>query len=1025
MPSYLVSAKEAFVPTELYTPPIESIGEILRIKQGRYDQAWNQANNQYLNIRDAKLLSSHGQAKKEQFLKQADQAIQQLATVDLSLPENQTMANGVFKPFWDDKLLVREVGLVTNAESNIAFAEQLRNSTDEKQRKLYNPYSIQDQQNLLKEIAESNPEDIERLAPRAYTNNVDITKEMDDALKNLGITNAQVREMPNGGGYKIVDQFGKESVLPLTDFFMSSLSGDARAYLQTMGRVQGRSAYENALQLSGGDRVAARSMVSDNIIGQQKQTIEKTIIPELNNALSDAENKINAIINKRRAAGSQLTEEDAANIEQYKQAALGYKKKIQENSDVVKSLGDKNSELYGQYRSLYSTTNGYNDAYTSQIVSGYANGWARSRAQLLSSQKVDADQAWKNIEDVITARKNIEAGMIKNDQNNDVRLQIAELKAAAKGNKGSGSGSGSGSAAAGAGQPIYLGRSINGNKPVDKFTQWATGYSFISDVVGASAVRLFEKTLNERAGLTFTTKVYEGVEKGDGSKPFFTSKDTPEYKAFSKAINDGVLKLEPGRQYSWTYDEVFDLITKNTTDYLKTPDGLQAIKNLTVYGGFDQDAKNLSIGGDLFKMARAEQEKIHNTILKNDKYKGYTTSEGGVERLKSVDELTDLVTIPMRNANGEMENIKISDLVKARESIQTTSDNGVYIQGSGTTGRTYTSTATVNGQEYQFISGSPDLISNIKAGKTDVVARQVGAPYVQKLEQLKKDFNTEFEKISPDLMFSQKSAYNDMLNYGSLLYTSGDKNAIEAGEKAAIQLLGEENISGRYKQFIGVEAEDLEPDSPFMKVVNAVAAKLPDMALSDVGPSLQVDAYNDKTGGAAYKIKVDKKSVMEALGVSAEALAKDAELSAAVDKFLSPEFKIAAPANVMSPGDIITGYSPIETYVQQNGYKTPQYMDDLKVGGFNMNKLTNGGFQLNTWHYEMDPATNALKRVDTPLGTIDATVNITQLMDVLYNQLYANYKSTVTAERAADKVNGTVSLDNTVESLRKLGINVN
>jgi len=1022
MPSYLVSAKEAFVPTELYTPPIEAIGDILRLKQNRYDQAWSQANSMYRGILDAPLLSSHGEAKRQQFLKQADQAIQHLSTVDLSLPQNQQMANDVFKPFWEDGRLVKEIGLVKKTQSEIAFGEQMRTSTDEKVRAQYNPFSIQDLNNLNSDIKNSTPEELDKLNVRNYVKKVDIAKEMDQMIKDLGITNAQVRESPNGGGYKLVDMYGKESVLPLTDFFTSSLSTDARAYLQMMGRLQGHSSFEIALEQTNGDKAAARQMVADDIIRQRKESLEKGVIPEYSSAIGDAESKIRTIVAQREATGAGLSADDEEIIKQYTEAIAGYKTKLKESSDLLAGLKDKNSEVYQKHSDLYSTSEGYNEAYTSTIVGQYASSWAKSRANFLNSHKSEADAAWKGIQDVMTARMGIQARMEVADMNNDTKMEIADLKARTAARK----------AAIAKGEavddtPLYMGRGPQSNMKMTKAEEWKNMYQKVDEIAGDAAIRVFETTLNNKINLPFVNKLYEGVKAGMGDKAFFSKNDqSPEYKIFKDAIDKGQLKLEPGRTYNWTYKEVLDFIKKNTVDYMATEEHKADVQAM---GGMTEDIKNLIAMGDIYRGLQADAKKVDEKILAQDKYKGYTVNENGHLRIGTADELVGEITIPMRNQDGQMENVKVSDILLNRRSINTESDNGVYVLGSGTTGRTYTSTININGKIYNHLSSSPNLMTSLKDGKVNEVSQMINQPMLQKLEELRADYNKDFERLAPSLQFSTPDFQrkNDMFNYGVVRYTArNEKSLSEPAEVAMAQLFSDDNFNNRYNSFYGVSQADLKEDSSFMKVVRSVASNLPNMSSKKDGFSLDVYAYDTEAGRPVYKPVIDKKTIAESLGLSLDKLNEDVDMNAAVDKFMKT-FKVAAPPG-MQPGDIFTGLSPIATLVRDAPYSSPDYLDNLKMGKFSIKHLpAGGGFQVSSYVYTLDPKTKEFVKTPTTITNHDESTDVDELLRVMYGSLYHVSEMNQQTRKANVQANpeAMTSIVRMKEQLKKQGININ
>lgn len=971
---------------------------------------------------DSEILSQHGNAKRKQFMDQADQAIKQLSNVDLSMPENVAMGENVFKPFWEDQNLVREIGVIKNTRKELSFAESLRTSTDEKIRADYNTYSVMDQQNLLKEIAESDPDDIRQIAPRAYTKKVDISKEMDEGLETLGITNAQIKEMPNGGGYKIVDQFGKESVLPLTDYFMNSLSSDARAYLQTMGRVTGRNSYEIALQSTNGDKVAAKGIVANNIIAEQRNSIEKNMIPEFNNSIGDAESRIRTIMLKRQSEGSQLTEQDAAEIEGYKNAVLGYKSKLADYSDLSKQLGDKNSEKYKQYFSTYQTNNGYNNAYTETLLGQHTNGWAKSRARFLSSTKVEADAGWKNKEDVITARMSIQAGMEKNDANIDARLQIAEWNKQSKEKKAAGTGGTATVNGIGQSQQIYMGKSPTGIKPISKATQYQAAYSQLSSQAGVASIRLFDKTLNEQAQLGFTGKLYDEIEKGNGDKAMFTDKNSDDYKAFRKAIDSGILKEEPGRVYRWSHNEVYDLISKNVSNYIKTEEGMLKLAMSNADGSIDRDFQTVLRIGDAYNSLREVNKEVHNKIYSQDKYKTFVTNDGGMDRLKTVEELNTDSTIAMRDQNGVMQNISIKDLSQNANNIQVTKQPMQGMTYAGAPVQHLTS-VTIGDKTYSHFSNGNEM-QLIKDGRLDEVVRKANPEMVTKLESLRKEFDKDFQNISPSLTMNIPDNAN-MFQLGDLRFLSNDEKTLESGELAAMTLLGPENRKNRMAKFIGVEPDDLKEGSPFMKIVDAVSNNLKTSSVSKDGPTLDMIPYDIEAGQAAYKIRISRKQMIDALGMSESEFNKDADLVANAAKFESDGFRIVAPDNVPQPGDLITGFNPVDMMTKQKGFTTDASLDKMGVGGFSIKPEYKGGYTVSSWNYRPDANGNMIKDSKN-LGQVDEAVNTSDLVDILYKTLFDAYRMSRQARKANPTTPaGNISIEETRKTLQNLGLNVN
>lgn len=1009
MPSYLVSAKESFVPTQMYTPPIQTIGEMLRIKQGQYDQGYNQLNAGRNAIQDAEVLSQDGTAKKQQYLNQADNTLKQLSQADLSLPENQQLADQVFKPFWEDKDLVSEISKIRNINKELSFGEQARTSTDKDLRESYNPFSIQDLQNQKQEIAESNAEERKTMQPRSYVKAVDVTKEMDAALEKIGGQKGSLREDVNGGGYKFINQFGKEAVLPLNDFFMSSLSPNARAYMQVMGRLEGRNIYNRAYAITGGDRDAAKTMVAENIMQQKASAINDELIPELNRSAANIQGNIKAMLLAAQQSNSDLSPQQEEYIKQQTDLYTQQKKKIDGLTSEYKELTDKNAPDYQKNVGVYKA--GADDFYTQSAIGKYANGWARSRAAVLSSQKVEEDKT--NI-----ALQQINQNAIKeNDhveefkQSLKLKEELGLLKANATAKKAAGQVGG------GSSQGVYIGQNPNGNQLVNKYENYATVATQLKNLTVDPTISLVQKTMNDNLQLpnTLYTRLLDGMHTGKDGAAFFTNdhanSNDPEYAAFKKAFTSGQLATTPGQAYKWTYQQVFDTLQNSFMNWRNTDEGKLKVGNNGI-----MEVDQLDKCADAYKASKEDQAILHKQVLSNPKYAGFTTTKDGLERLMTDQEMIGETTIPMPLANNpsKVVPVKINDIINNLPSIKETRYGHEGIN--------------INGQTYEY------GIGGFKTSKALELLRRKGwegaqslkSDELKKLSNLRSQFLEDFNNVAPSLK-TATTLKNDALNYGIQQYSATDKKDTgEAAEVAVKSLLGPENIRAAHSQLLGVSNDDLKPDSAFMKLLNGVNSFI---APGNEDVVVNASAYDTEAGGKAFKIILKPEDLYKALGTTPEKATADEKK--AVETFRSDNFRIKPPQNVQDPGGIITGTSPTENMVRRGGYETSKYMDDLKMGGFKLEKQAVGGFALKMWAYVPNPKTGQLEKTNYDDATIPQTfpdtVDVNNLMNVCYTTLQNQFnknKSYIRANPAVPKGSGT-SVQSMIDALKQKGININ
>lgn len=129
----------------LYRPPVEALGDMLRIKQQQYLQGFNSVNSNYNLIQNANITDATGQltAQKEKYIADATRQLKDLSKVDLSLPQNVEAANKVFDPMLNDQAFMMNIRGTQHNDAQIQKLYQWRDSKDEKEREMYDPAALQ------------------------------------------------------------------------------------------------------------------------------------------------------------------------------------------------------------------------------------------------------------------------------------------------------------------------------------------------------------------------------------------------------------------------------------------------------------------------------------------------------------------------------------------------------------------------------------------------------------------------------------------------------------------------------------------------------------------------------------------------------------------------------------------------------------------------------------------------------------------------------------------------------------------
>ena len=97
---------ETYVPqVQAFTPDYKFLENVMGTRQDRYTNNYNQLNELYGKVVYADLSREDNQNIRDQYAKELTPKLEQVSGLDLSLQENVNAAQGLFKPFYEDKPL--------------------------------------------------------------------------------------------------------------------------------------------------------------------------------------------------------------------------------------------------------------------------------------------------------------------------------------------------------------------------------------------------------------------------------------------------------------------------------------------------------------------------------------------------------------------------------------------------------------------------------------------------------------------------------------------------------------------------------------------------------------------------------------------------------------------------------------------------------------------------------------------------------------------------------------------------------
>jgi len=258
MATYLQGVTDYIPQFQPFQPDLNFYNNVLQTKQTQYDSNYKQLNQVYGQYLYADLTHGENIQRKEELLKNIDVSLKKVSGLDLSLEQNVTQAVQVFKPFYEDKYLMKDMAWTKNYSNQKGRAEGLKNSLDDKQRAMYWDDGVAALDYKREEFKEASLGDTLNLESPTYTNYVNVQDKALKLAKDSDLSIESVDFSPDGK-WIVKTKNGQQLEEPLSKLFEASLGSDPAIMemYKTQSYVNRKNyAYGNAAQF-GGDKNAA------------------------------------------------------------------------------------------------------------------------------------------------------------------------------------------------------------------------------------------------------------------------------------------------------------------------------------------------------------------------------------------------------------------------------------------------------------------------------------------------------------------------------------------------------------------------------------------------------------------------------------------------------------------------------------------------------------------------------------------------------------------------------------------------
>ena len=184
MATYIKGVTDYIPVLEPFKPNYKFLSDVLSVRQDRYDTNFKSLNNLYSKVVYAPLTREDNKQRREQYSNKISNGLKQVSGLDLSLQQNVDVAKGVFKPFFEDKALIKDMAFTKSYQTQMGTANRLRtDSTSDK----YWDIGVQGLQMQMEKFRDGTAEEAATMGMPNYIANPNLYKKSFEALKDSGL----------------------------------------------------------------------------------------------------------------------------------------------------------------------------------------------------------------------------------------------------------------------------------------------------------------------------------------------------------------------------------------------------------------------------------------------------------------------------------------------------------------------------------------------------------------------------------------------------------------------------------------------------------------------------------------------------------------------------------------------------------------------------------------------------------------------------------------------------------------------
>ena len=256
MATYIPGTKSYMPEFKPFTPDYKFLSSVLDIKTNRYNTNYQQLNDMYSRIVYAPLSRQDTQSMRDQYTSGLADKLQKISGMDLSLVQNVDAAKGVFKPFFEEDIIVGDMVRTKAYQNEKAYANRLMNDPDRTRREQWWQTGIKAMDYQMQDFINASQDDALNMAIPKYVPDADLYEMSLAVLKESGL-NVKIDELSPDGQWIITRENGDLVTGQALEMVQRQLYDDPRvqqAYF-TQSYVDGRDAAQSMIDAGAAQSV--------------------------------------------------------------------------------------------------------------------------------------------------------------------------------------------------------------------------------------------------------------------------------------------------------------------------------------------------------------------------------------------------------------------------------------------------------------------------------------------------------------------------------------------------------------------------------------------------------------------------------------------------------------------------------------------------------------------------------------------------------------------------------------------------